>query len=489
MSRLYQLYQDHPSWFQYDAARSERLSRTQNAAYDLREKTVAPYLQFDAGLLNNRLHLVGGVRYERVMADARGLLTDNNAGYMKYADGTVVRSGDAISAGADGKFGTSDDVLAAPNHGTSTSVNYQLVNAPNVLPTYRGGSPIFLPEIQAAGNADRAAGFTTDSGTNLGRSSVPASRLVYIPKGASGHGMNDGYYPSLNASYNITENLIFQIGYAKTQARLDYNSVLIPGTSVSDDFVTSGLGAGAIGTISVHNTDLKPWTADNVDLRLTYYNKTGGYIGLGLFTKRVKNIIATYDTPPLTAADIAALDAAYPDLNLGPDAENYTLHTSVNAGNGRLDGAELELRQSLDHFLPRWAHGFRIYGSSTYSNPKGPQSDIFSNQAWRDKLNLSFSRRKFSANIGYTMNGEKIEDDLITSNGHSGQQVSVRQNLIEFNVTYSLTRWARLFAGATNITDERRAREQRYPGRPGYSTMTSSNTFGKTYTIGVTGSF
>jgi TonB-dependent receptor len=350
---------------------------------------------------------------------------------------------------------------------------------------------VFLPVIQQAGNAQVAAGESNDSNTDIGRASLPYTEMVYIPKGAHGKGMNDGYFPSLNASYDLTPNLTFQAGYARTQARLDLSNVLIPGTSVDDNFVTSGPGAGAIGTISLHNPDLKPWRADNFDARLTWYHGTGSYIGLGAFTKRVENIIATFDTEPLSLQDIAALNAQYPNLNLGPDAAGYTLHTNQNAGNGKLDGAELEVRQSLDPVLGRWewAKGFRFFGTTTYSNPSGPNSTIFRKQRWNGTASLGYSHRRLTANLGYTYHGELVENPDITSNGIHGQQVLVAQHLLDFSLSYSITRWARATFGMTNITDERRAREQRYSQLPGGAVMTSSNTFSKTYFIGVSGTF
>ncbi len=477
MSKLYSLYQQHPSWFQYDEARSERLSRTNNPAYDLTEKNLATYAQFDWSLFENRLRLVGGVRYEKTRAHARGLLTDNTAAYLKYSDGSVVHVSDKDASGA---------ALVA-NLGSSTNVNYQLVKGPNVLPATRGGAPIFVPAVQAAGNAARAAGETTDSGTNLGRGTLAQTLLVYTEKGATGDGENDGYYPSLNLNFDLTSNLVFQFGYARTQARLDYNSVLIPGSSRTDDIVTSGVGTGALGKITVHNTDLKPWTGDNYTARLSYYTNTGGVLGLELFTKDIKNIIVGEDTAPLTSQDIATLNAQYPNLDLGEDAVGYSLHTDYNEGDGRLDGAQLEMRQNLNRYLPQWARGFSADGSVTYTNRTGPNSSALGkNVAWNNKLHIGFNRRRLTLNVGYTVVGTQVETPVITSNGIDGTQVRVRQDLVDASFAYRLSKNLQLFIQGSNLLNEVTAREQRYPGS---TNMTSSNTYGKTYTMGVTGSF
>jgi TonB-dependent receptor len=511
MTRLYSLYQQHPEWFQYDSAMSERANRTSAAAYDLNERTTAPYLQLDWRTLNNRLRMVGGVRYERVRARAHGLLTDTSTVYMHYANGDVVHVNDVDATGR--KLVSN---LAANNR----QANYSLAFGPTVLPFYTPqtvtsrGAPVFIPAIQQAGNAQRLAydnatgqaadqfntpqardpnytlGYTNDTATNIGRSSLLYQQMVYTPKGAYGEGTNANYYPSIHVDYTITDNLQFQIGYARTQAKLNYNTVLIPGTSRDETIVTNGVGAGALGTINVNNPDLKPWTANNFDARLAYYTKSGGVFGLGAFTKRVKDIIVDLNTTPLTQADIDAYNALYPSLDLGSDAVGYTLATSQNQGNGQLDGAEIEVSQSLNTFLPTWARGFQVIGSSTYINRKGPNSSALgNNRAWVHKAILQYNNRKYFASVRWTYNGDWINNPDITSNGFHGQQITVAQNLVDFSFSYQLTRWAKLFVSGSDILDERRAREDQYAVRPAWSYMGSSNTFGVTYAVGVTGQF
>lgn len=497
MTRYYKMYQDHPEWFQYDAARSLYLSRTSQPKYKLWEKIPAGYAEFEWHLLHNRLTVAGGLRYERVEDDATGLLSNFSAAYMHYANGQVVHAGDLDASGK----------AMVANLGTSTAVNYQLVNAPNVLPSKISGAPIFLPYIQQAGNLQYAnshvgpngaaqlntdpnysGGFTNDTGTNLGRTSMAYYQAVYLPSGARAKGMNDGYFPDLNASYNIAPNLQFQIGYAKTQARLDYNNVLIPGTTRDENPTSSG----ASGTITMHNTDLKPWRADNFDARLTWYNTSNSYFGIGAFTKRIHNTIVSLTLQNLSADDVAALDAAYPNLNLGADAVGYDFKVDENQGNSRLDGAEFEMRQSLDPLIGRWVPGFRLYATSTYTQPQGPISNsAFSHIRWHDKVGLSYSHGRWEANVNWTHTGLQIDKTisntaLLSPNGY---QVELSQNLVDVSLTFAINHWAKIWLGGTDVTDERRARETRYPGLSGYGTMTSSNTFGKTYFIGVTGNF
>jgi hypothetical protein len=109
-------------------------------------------------------------------------------------------------------------------------------------------------------------------------------------------------------------------------------------------------------------------------------------------------------------------------------------------------------------------------------------------RTWRDTLNVSYGIRKFRINVGYQMNGDLVENAALVSNGFTGEQVIVRQDIVDLNLEYSVTKWARVFFAAQNIGGELRKREQRFPDAK-VSIMTQSNTFGNTYTVGVTGSF
>lgn len=89
MKKLYQLYQQHPEYFSLDstaafingATNSERIEEVLSAAY----------VQGELRLLNNRLWLVGGVRFERTEDEGTGLKRDRNAIYQRDAAGNLVR--------------------------------------------------------------------------------------------------------------------------------------------------------------------------------------------------------------------------------------------------------------------------------------------------------------------------------------------------------------------------------------------------------------
>jgi iron complex outermembrane recepter protein len=339
----------------------------------------------------------------------------------------------------------------------------------------------------------RANGQTNDTGTNLGRGSLLHTRTVYARKGATNVGENDNYFPSLHFTYNFAENVILKGGYAKTQGRLNFNDTLIPNNTITSEPVTLEDGSIAAGRIVTQNPSLEPWTANNYEARIEYYNNTGGLIALGGFTKRVRNFQPQLDTAPLTAGDIARYAAMFPNANITNDLLGYSIRYRDNAGSAQLDGAELEGRQSLDAILGRfgeWTRGFFFSGSVSYLNRKGANgNELGNNRAWTGSANLQYARRTFDARVGYRYNGLLVLNAAQVSNQFTGVSVREAQNLIDLSFGYRVTRYARIYVEGRNITNGIRVDEQRYAQKPTWANLGTSHNLGRTFAVGVTGSF
>ena len=71
-----------------------------------------------------------------------------------------------------------------------------------------------------------------------------------------------------------------RFAYAKTLGRPDYANI-IPNTDVNED----DSDPNAAGVITIRNTQLKPWTANNYDFSLEYYFAKSGLASVGVFKK------------------------------------------------------------------------------------------------------------------------------------------------------------------------------------------------------------
>ncbi len=189
--KIYELLQAHPNYFVKDEVAF--ISSTATGSRKLTETVASGYLRSDLSLFNNRLKLVGGVRYEKTFDEGYGMLNDIAATYQRNAAGEIVR-------GANGR-------------------------------------PLSLP-----GDA------------------VTLARLRYQERGAHAKRRYGSYYPSLNASAQISEKLLVRASYARTITRPELSNIVPSTTATDPTLVTTN------PTITVSNTALRPWTSDSYDL-------------------------------------------------------------------------------------------------------------------------------------------------------------------------------------------------------------------------------
>lgn len=89
MRKFYDLYVQHPGYFALDEVSAYTSHAT--GSERITERLTAGYVQGEVKLFENRLWLVGGVRYERTADEGVGALRDRNAIYQHDASGNLVR--------------------------------------------------------------------------------------------------------------------------------------------------------------------------------------------------------------------------------------------------------------------------------------------------------------------------------------------------------------------------------------------------------------
>jgi TonB-dependent receptor len=205
----------------------------------------------------------------------------------------------------------------------------------------RGDLNLFSNRLQLVGGAryertvddgygtlnDLSATFQRDANGNLTNVKKPGTaadlrRLQYVERGAHAKRHYDGVYPSFNASFGITEQLIARFAYARTIARPDLDEI-VPGLTIGDPNAANPL-------ITVRNPDLKPWTADNYDLSLEYYFEPAGVLSAGVFRKNIRDFFGTVTT--------AATAESLTGYGLDDGYLGYSISSRQNVGDARVDG-------------------------------------------------------------------------------------------------------------------------------------------------------
>ncbi len=125
--------------------------------------------------------------------------------------------------------------------------------------------------------------------------------------------------PSLNLVYNITKNIIARTSYSYTVNRPDFKDIsLFASVNIAD------------GESFVGNPQLEQTNIHNTDLRLEWYTNALDLLSLSFFHKHLEK-----------PAEVIILAGA---------SERLTL---VNVDSALNLGIEFEIKQSLDHFVPK----------------------------------------------------------------------------------------------------------------------------------------
>lgn len=307
------------------------------------------------------------------------------------------------------------------------------------------------------------------------------ARQQFQERGAYNKRRYDGYYPSFNATYNLTDNLLLRAGYARTIGRPNL-TFIIPGTNIPEE------DAPSPRTFSAVNTALKPWTGDNYDLSLESYQIKGGFGSVSVFQKDIKNFfnLVTTELTPEIAADYGIPAGSFDPGDL--------LSTRTNGGDATIRGVEFMYRQRL-LFLPwSFARSFQIFANANKLKLSGERTADFgsytpSNYAW----GVSLIRPKYSIKFTSSHQGQ-IRRGLQAVSAANGIPADTynydgKRERLSLSAEYSFTKFFSVFSSWTNIGGLDVVNLRYAPDTPGYARPTSFGELGSLLTLGIKGEF
>jgi TonB-dependent receptor len=181
------------------------------------------------------------------------------------------------------------------------------------------------------------------------------------------------WLPSLNASYNVSDNALVRLALSRTMTRPNPNAML-PGVNFSSPSADVG---------SRGNPALNPFISDNIDIGFEYYLGGGSYVAVAAFRKSIEGFTVNGSTT-VNFSELAQYGITFNTLSPtqqaaitsrgGPTAATVVLTQQVNA-DGRLivDGFEATWVQSLDFLLGRYlgVNGFGFSVNGTIIDQRG----------------------------------------------------------------------------------------------------------------------
>lgn len=472
--KMYQLYQAHPEYFSDttdDTTNNgqDPVGSTQSVAafnYDawvsqqksIKETSDAWYALLDGRFWRNRVSLVAGIRQEQAKREGYGPFQNSDWEFLRNPDGTMYRD-DANPRGVKitdaGRFGDA----ALRSRLTAAGVNWDHVVIKN----------------------------------SLEAKMLEKTPFYHVRKKSKG----DPSY-SANVAVNVTKDLVARVAWARTFGKPNYEDGILTNVSFNE---TDDPAAFPRGTISIGNPALQPWVADNWDFSLTYYTPNGGKVGVGYFTKDVKNFHKTL-TYLITNDNYELLMEEY---GLAPsDAYvDWQISTTVNGeGTAKTEGYEFEVSQNLG-FLGRWGKPFDLF--ATYTTKKLSQNQT-------DKLRptsndfatggINFSARRISLSVKATWR-TKSQTQRVSGvfyiDPATGSRTSYtdlylyepEETKLDLNFNYQFSRRYGFFINARNFlnTNKETIQLDERGLLPGYARVTDNRDFGVQWTVGIRGMF
>lgn len=381
------------------------------------ETISAAYVRSDVRLFSNRLWIVTGVRFEKTEDEGWGPKNDPSAQYQKDASGRVI-DGNATTAGVQPVFLSADPLVRAQQR--------------------------------------------------------------YVERGTQASRSYDGLYPSLNATFTISEQFVVRGAYARTIGRPNISAV-VPSATFTEPTV-------ATPTITVTNPGLKPWTADSYDLSIESYHLKDGFGSVGVFQKNITDFFGSVRT-----AATAELLESY-GLPADPAYLNYEIATTTNTGDAKITGVEFSYRQSLT-FLPSWARGFQVFLNGTKMTLSGSTTADFTGfnpSSYAGGIN--FIRPRYFIKLTCTHQGETRRSALAANvaNGIPAGTFNYQDARTRWGISaqYSLSKRFAIYGAMTDLDGGFNPTTLRYaPGTPEFAKPQRYQELGSTITLGVKGQF
>ncbi|MEO6246886.1 MAG: TonB-dependent receptor [Opitutaceae bacterium] len=240
------------------------------------------------------------------------------------------------------------------------------------------------------------------------------------------------FFPGLHGVYELTPNLLVRASFNRAISRPPIANLTPSVTENTDN-----------NTVTLGNPDLKPYLTNNYEISIERYFEPVGQFSVGVFRKDISNYFASFaSTVPSIGIDGSGLYA------------NYTLTTTRNLGDARVNGIEASWQQQFS-FLPGALKGLGAFANFTYLDAKGN----FGTTVTTTRLGQLAPR---SGNGGVTWRYRGLDVRFLgnwTAQKYKSTTAPIdvyneERLMIDFKAQYSIDRRYQIFLDVTNLTDE-----------------------------------
>jgi TonB-dependent receptor len=323
---------------------------------------------------------------------------------------------------------------------------------------------------------------TTNAILPITTDALATSKLTFLERAAHAEKEYLRFFPSLNATWHVRENLLARAGVSTSIGAPNFNQYAGGLTLPNTDIAPSNTNR-----IAVNNVGIKPWTANTVKVRLEYYFSGVGQVSVGAFRRHYTNFFVATVFP--STPEFLALYSLDPGEFGGYEVSTQRNNPSVI----RSEGLDFSYRQALT-FLPPWARGFQVFanGSLARSNTtKGFLGGSGFNEipryaAW----GVSFTRPRYNLRVNWTWREDQVLAALTGASIEPGTY-NYTPGFTKIDVLGEYTIWKRvaLFVNLRNLGDIADRGTTVGPNTPQHATLRYQERYGSLWTVGVKGTF
>ena len=382
------------------------------------EMISSAYVRGDFALLQNRLKITTGVRGEQTNIKAQGPLTDNTLNWQRDARGNVI----------------------------------------DTNPNQAGIQPaLIVPTSNALG----------------------VSQLTFVDRGAHAKKEYLRWFPSINASYALREDLIARAAYYTSIGRPVYGQYA-GGVQLPDE----GSSPSPNNLVRVSNVAIKPWSAETYKVSLEYYFQRVGLLSVSAFHRNFENFFGNTVFPATPEfLSLYNLDASTYGI--------YDVATTYNLpGKVRMEGYDVSYKQALT-FLPEWARGVQVFANGAAQRGTGALVDNFSGfipktASW----GISLTRPAYSLRVNWNYKSKHRRAAINGASIPPGTYVFGSKRLfVDIIGELRLSRHFALFGNIRNLGDTPEDFVRDGPGIPDVAKFRQRDRYGALWIFGVKGTF
>ncbi|MDO8541768.1 MAG: TonB-dependent receptor [Opitutaceae bacterium] len=304
------------------------------------------------------------------------------------------------------------------------------------------------------------------------------SQLTFIERASHAEKEYLRWFPSINASYNLRENLIARVAYSTSVGRPNFNQYAGGVTLPDPD------NPQANDQITVSNVGIKPWSARAFNARLEYYLQGVGKVEVGAFRRDFENFFGSTTFP----ATPEFLELYSLDPTLYGDYLVVTQHNIENTV--RMQGLNVAYRQALT-FLPHWARGIQVFANASAQRLLGPAASNF--QAFIPRTyswGASLNRAKYGLRANWNYRGQQRRNAMSGASIEPGTFTWWSKRMyLDVNAEYYFYKRFAVYAALRNILDAPDDVQVFGPSTPEVARFRQRIAFGSLWTFGIKGSF